>query len=208
MTPNARIQAVRDELDKLNKMSHDGLESSVAALAGQDYAPITPSREEFSPVAVNLREACLKYVALDHPVARDLRFAMVAIRVGHDYERMYELTESLYKRAVGLRDVHCAATTSIWVAASAALAFHAILSQCSADSNAETWHYINKACGNSLDLATTLVDNANATVKASLMDPSITPDAKIEMVLAARHVKRIVLLMEDVVEDWRELQSC
>ena len=64
---------------------------------------------------VNIEESCLKILALHQPVATDLRFIVVVLKVNNDLERIGDLAENLTERAVYLseRDALAAPTTKI-----------------------------------------------------------------------------------------------
>ncbi|MDG1204021.1 MAG: phosphate signaling complex protein PhoU [Pseudomonadales bacterium] len=64
---------------------------------------------------VNIEESCLKILALHQPVAADLRFIVVVLKVNNDLERIGDLAENLTARAVYLseREPLAAPTTKI-----------------------------------------------------------------------------------------------
>lgn len=64
---------------------------------------------------VSIEENCLKILALHQPVATDLRFIVVVLKVNNDLERIGDLAENLTERAVYLseRDALAAPTTKI-----------------------------------------------------------------------------------------------
>lgn len=53
---------------------------------------------------VNIEESCLKILALHQPVAADLRFIVVVLKVNNDLERIGDLAENLTQRAVYLSE--------------------------------------------------------------------------------------------------------
>ena len=53
---------------------------------------------------VNIEESCLKILALQQPVAADLRFIVVVLKVNNDLERIGDLAENLTERAVYLSE--------------------------------------------------------------------------------------------------------
>ena len=64
---------------------------------------------------VDIEESCLKILALHQPVATDLRFIVVVLKVNNDLERIGDLAENLTERAVYLseRDALAAPTTKV-----------------------------------------------------------------------------------------------
>ena len=95
----AKLDEVRDSLDVLNVAVSGNLNSVRAGLMGQSVSEIK-SVDEAARFA---RERCLLLVARQQPVARDLRFTMSAIRIGHDYERIQDLVKFLNDRIERLR---------------------------------------------------------------------------------------------------------
>ncbi|MFG0261379.1 MAG: phosphate signaling complex protein PhoU [Novipirellula sp. JB048] len=53
---------------------------------------------------VTIEEACLKVLALHHPVASDLRHLTTLIKVNHDLERIADLAVNVAQRAIGVAD--------------------------------------------------------------------------------------------------------
>ena len=53
---------------------------------------------------VQIEESCLKILALHQPVAIDLRFIVVVLKVNNDLERIGDLAENLTARAVYLAE--------------------------------------------------------------------------------------------------------
>jgi len=53
---------------------------------------------------VSIEESCLKILALHQPVAADLRFIVVVLKVNNDLERIGDLAENLTQRAVYLSE--------------------------------------------------------------------------------------------------------
>ena len=69
-------------------------------LAQAVYADESASNEK----EVQIEESCLKILALHQPVAIDLRFIVVVLKVNNDLERIGDLAENLTARAVYLAE--------------------------------------------------------------------------------------------------------
>ncbi len=54
---------------------------------------------------VKVEEDCLKILALHQPVAVDLRFIVVVLKVNNDLERMGDIAKNIAKRASELMEV-------------------------------------------------------------------------------------------------------
>ena len=102
-TLESRLDALRDALDNLSRMVDENLRAVLLRLTldenMREHSPLVCIDE----VARDARERCLLLVAREHPLAADLKYAMAALRVGHDYERIQELTLALNKRVDRLR---------------------------------------------------------------------------------------------------------
>jgi len=58
--------------------------------------------EEINDKEVHIEEECLKILALHQPVAVDLRFIVVVLKVNNDLERMGDFAKNIAKRAIHL----------------------------------------------------------------------------------------------------------
>lgn len=210
--PQDRLQVVDIALQAVAKLSFDALIIAVSAYDNDER--FAPDADEFEDAAEELRKACMTFVALEHPVASDLKFPMAALRSGQDYERIFELSTSLWKRISGdghgsekgIRLIHGDAAHAVLTAATAAKSFHAVICQCRLNMTSENWQFIEKAGSEYMMLTKTLVENAQEKIKQTMNDPAVTAEAKVEIVLAARHIKRIVSLMFDIIEEFRAIK--
>jgi phosphate uptake regulator len=96
------LDRLREALDSLGAAVGENLSTVKQRFDVPDSGPAKPlnSVEDLARIT---RERCLGLVATQHPVARDLRFAMGALRIEHDYERIQELAEALNERTENLR---------------------------------------------------------------------------------------------------------
>ena len=92
----AREERLHEGLDALADIIDEDFNLILQALSGDEtFVP------ELKPIAQAAKKTCdnfLLLVALQHPVATDLKYALAALRVEHDYERVYELSVSLNER--------------------------------------------------------------------------------------------------------------
>jgi len=98
----ARLESLRQALDALSGIVDENLHSLLRQLTCDktfDRTTLIPLDEQ----ARLTRERCLLLVARQQPLANDLKYAMGALRVGHDYERVHELSEALNKRITRLQ---------------------------------------------------------------------------------------------------------
>src|SRR6185295_11709392 len=98
----SRLGLLRNALDAFSFALDDNLRAVLHQLTCDELTPPTPLKN-IDELGSSLRECCLLLMAKEHPVAGDLKYAMAALRVGQDYERIQELADALYRRAALLR---------------------------------------------------------------------------------------------------------
>jgi phosphate transport system protein len=85
------LDALRASLLEMSTLAEELLRTAVEALEGRDQekadAVILGDRE-LDALELELDEACLSILALQQPVARDLRFITMAMRISNDLERI------------------------------------------------------------------------------------------------------------------------
>lgn len=79
----------------IDGLLHNDLEAAMTVKKGDD---------EVDAMEVRIEEACLRILALSHPVAKDLRFVLAVMRINNDLERIGDLARSVAKRALHLGD--------------------------------------------------------------------------------------------------------
>src|SRR4051794_10777961 len=80
----------------------DNLRAVLHQFTCDDTAADLPLKS-IDALAKTTLQQCMLLMAKEHPFAGDLKYAMGALRVGHDYERIQELAVSLNKRIAILR---------------------------------------------------------------------------------------------------------
>lgn len=196
-----RLNELNGTLTDLDDMSYELLDIAVSNFK----KPVERDIKKFSEACRLSREACLRYVALDRPVASDLAFAMTALRISHDYERLSELSEALHKRSEILRGLENDGTNALWIAGETVVAFHALLSKCHVGMTADIWQMLDSANNDMLPLTNTLIEYAQNTIKKMVDEQTISAEHKVEMVLAVRHLKRAAQLIDEIFGEWRSL---
>ena len=94
-----RLINLRESLDILASAVDDNLRAVLLRLTCDKTISASSPLTDIDALARVTREKCLHFVAREHPLANDLKFAMAALRVGHDYERIQELAVALNKRS-------------------------------------------------------------------------------------------------------------
>lgn len=93
-----RLVNMRESLDALAGAVDDNLRAVLLRLTCDKTITASAPMTDVDGLARAAREKCLQFVAREHPLANDLKYAMAALRVGHDYERIQELAAALHKR--------------------------------------------------------------------------------------------------------------
>lgn len=196
----ARLDRLREALDSLCAAVGENLRVVWQRLSGEGkYSPLN-SVDDLARIA---RERCLGLVALQQPVARDLRFAMGALRVEHDYERIQELAQSLNERVERLRGapvqsiIHDMAGVMVKI-----LDLHNVV--------ASTWKRERSESEKTtikphVDERCSAIRATIADIQAKTMETIAKGDGSaemmVELVLACRHLKRIEGLLQAIPDE-------
>jgi phosphate transport system protein len=195
----ARMDSLRQALDSLAAVTDENLRTLLLRLtcdkSYDDKKPLQPVGE----LARQTRERCLLLVARQQPLAHDLKYAMAALRIGHDYERIQELAESLNKRIGRLQGtpIENVLRDMTGVMADILKVHEAVR---------HTWQRERK------DIALPDLKESGAAVHSGISKiQTETVDAiskgfgnsemLVDLVLACRHLKRIANLMESIPDE-------
>jgi phosphate transport system protein len=198
-----RFKGLRDALDELSANADDNLRSVLLRLTCDKTIAQSAKIAPLDDLAHLIRERTLLLIAREHPLANDLKFAMAALRVGQDYERINELTISLCKRTERLAGSPVQDVLQDMTGIMAdILALHEVIRK--------TWHSAEGSTG-MLDLkrrADEISGRVHAQISSiqSKIMGAITGgvgDAEnfVEIVLACRHLKRIATTMQAIPEE-------
>lgn len=200
-----RIATIDEALTRLNALTETGMENVCLAYRTGECRDLTELK--FESAATQVMESSLKCLALMAPVASDLRFAMTALRIGQDYEKMFDLLASMIERAGRLAPIQQhPSMTSIAAACEAAEMYLAVLAQCHVGVRGNAWEAIEGAAGSSAALANLRIQELKAEILTMMEDQTVKPELKIDLVLSSRHIKRIVKAMDDIMDEWRTLR--
>ena len=112
------VEKLKKEILKLGTMVETAINNAILALNNREMAYVDEvlKNEEFiNEMEVKIEEDCLKILALHQPVAGDLRFIVVALKVNNDLERMGDFAKNIAKRAKELMQVEPLATLPAFV---------------------------------------------------------------------------------------------
>ena len=85
------LDALRAELVEMASLTEDMVSEALAAFKNGDRAradSVILGDRELDAMEVEMEEACIQVLARHQPVARDLRFLMMVLRVSNDLERV------------------------------------------------------------------------------------------------------------------------
>jgi len=97
-----RIDGVRTAIRALAGTVDENLRSVLLLMTTDAEVASGVGLQDTREAARRAMDACMAYLGLESPVARNLRWAMAMIRIEKDYERVQSITTSLYGRVRGL----------------------------------------------------------------------------------------------------------
>ncbi len=95
------IGKIKKNILSLGSMAEDRFKKAVQAVRTNDTAlarEIIASDVEIDELEVEVEEECLKILALYQPVAIDLRFLIVVVKINNDLERVADLAANIARR--------------------------------------------------------------------------------------------------------------
>ena len=96
------LERLKKEILKLGNMVETQIDNAILALKNREMSYVDSVLENeagINDMEVKIEEDCLKMLALHQPVAGDLRFIVVALKVNNDLERMGDFAKNIAKRA-------------------------------------------------------------------------------------------------------------
>lgn len=96
------LDKLKKEILKLGNLVETSINNGILALNNRElsYVEEVFKHENFiNEMEVKIEEDCLKILALHQPVAVDLRFIVVVLKVNNDLERMGDFATNIAKRA-------------------------------------------------------------------------------------------------------------
>ena len=92
---------------RLGNMVELAINNAFLALNNRDSSyveEVITNEEQINEMEVQIEEECLKILALHQPVAVDLRFLVVVLKVNNDLERMGDIAKNIAERAKDLME--------------------------------------------------------------------------------------------------------
>ncbi|MFZ8928422.1 MAG: phosphate transport system regulatory protein PhoU [Gammaproteobacteria bacterium] len=101
------LDKLKKEILKLGNMVEVSINNAILALNNREKTyvhEVFANEELINEMEVKVEEDCLKILALHQPVAVDLRFLVVVLKVNNDLERMGDIAKNIAKRASELME--------------------------------------------------------------------------------------------------------
>ena len=202
MILETRLDKMRRSLDELSAAMDDNLRAVLHKLTCDEATADLPLKN-IDALAKAARDNCLMLLAKEHPFASDLKYAMGALRVGHDYERIQEIAESLNKRIAILRKSTfkgiCQDMTGVMADI---LSMHEIVRH--------LWQ--RNQVEEDLKMLNAQQEKLNAGIQVSILSiqnkimsgiatEKTDAESIVEIVLACRHLKRIAATLNSMPEE-------
>jgi len=102
------LDKLKKEVLKLGNLVETAINNAILALNNREASyvdEVFKHEEIINEMEVKIEEDCLKILALHQPVAVDLRFIVVVLKVNNDLERMGDFATNIAKRARELMQV-------------------------------------------------------------------------------------------------------
>ena len=99
------LDALKKEVLQLGNLVESAINAAILALNNRETEladKVMQYEKEINDKEVYIEEECLKILALHQPVAVDLRFIVVVLKVNNDLERMGDFAKNIAKRAIFL----------------------------------------------------------------------------------------------------------
>ena len=101
------LDKLKKEVLRLGNMVELAINNAFLALNNRDSSyveEVLTNEEKINEMEVQIEEECLKILALHQPVAVDLRFLVVVLKVNNDLERMGDIAKNIAERAKDLME--------------------------------------------------------------------------------------------------------
>jgi len=99
------IEQIKTKLLRLGTRVEESLSAAASSVEERDFElalRVTEGDRDIDEMEVDVEEECLKFLALHHPVAVDLRFIVAVLKINNDLERVGDLAVNIAERAAFL----------------------------------------------------------------------------------------------------------
>ncbi len=101
------LTSLKQRLLRMGALVEDQVQGSLRALIERDAVlarEVIDNDRRVNGLDVEIDEDCLRLLALQQPVGRDLRFITTAMKISTDLERISDLAENICERAIELNE--------------------------------------------------------------------------------------------------------
>jgi phosphate transport system protein len=194
------FELLNEALQEMGALVAHSIHRSVLSLIekNRDYAhQVIRDEARVDQMEIQIDDLATSLIVREQPVARDMRFVVVAIKINTDLERMGDLAVNVVERSLGLMDKPLPHTLDF--APISTLVESMVLS--SLDSFVKRDVQIARgilASDDAVDLARKQVEQQ--VVKIMQADPATIPDA-VDYLIVARSLERIADHATNIAED-------
>jgi len=99
------IEKLKKKILALSAVVEESVQQAVKSISARDLKlanNLIEKDQEIDQMEVDVEEECLKILALDQPVAIDLRFIIAVLKINNDLERIGDLAANIAERAAFL----------------------------------------------------------------------------------------------------------
>ncbi len=196
------LENLKKEILFIGGLVEESINNSILALKNRDVAlaeSVIAKEYIIDDKEVGIEEECLKILALHQPVATDLRFVVVVLKVNNDLERMGDLATNIAQRALFLSKhdplpdlVEFINDLFIMVQKMVKDTINALI-------------IMNTDLAQSVILSDDAVDDINRLmhkkVNETIMEDSSTTERAINLLSTSRYLERIADLSTNIAED-------
>jgi len=195
------LETLQGRLLEMGSLVESGVHQSVLALVenSEELAQqVLRNEDRINRFEVEIDEMAVRLLALQQPMARDLRLITAAIKINTDLERMGDLAVNIVERSIAL--MHRPRVKPLIDIPQMARTVESMVRK-SLDAFVKREHELARSVLLSDDVVDRLRDSIhNELVEFMQNDPSISPQA-IDLTLVARHLERIADHATNIAED-------
>jgi phosphate transport system protein len=195
------LEDLQGRLLEMGSLVESAIHHSVQALVdrSQEMArQVLENEDRINHLEVEIDELAIRLLALQQPMARDLRFLTAAIKINTDLERMGDLAVNIVERSIALMQ-HPPVKPLIDIPQMARTVQSMVRK--SLDAFVQREPDLARSVLISDDVVDRLRDSIhNELVAFMQQDPSVIPQA-LDLILVARHLERIADHATNIAED-------
>lgn len=195
------LEELQGRLLEMGSLVESAIHHAVLALVerSEDLAQqVLRNEDRINHLEVEIDELAVRLLALQQPMARDLRFLTAAIKINTDLERMGDLAVNIVERSIAL--MHRAPVKPLIDIPQMARTVETMVRK-SLDAFVKREPELARSVLLSDDVVDRLKDSIHAELVSFMQqDPSVIPQA-IDLILVARHLERIADHATNIAED-------